>query len=280
MRNRTRRVVATLLEHARYEVLPTPSIVDVVCAELPAGRTLTVTASAAKGLDATLDVSEALVRAGYRVVPHVAARMVPSSAALAEIVERLRELGVRELFVPGGDETEPGEFPDALRMLRALHELDHPFTRIGITGYPEPHPTISDDLTIQSMWDKRLYATHVVSNLTFDAKTVEVWLRRMRARGVTLPLLLGLPGPVERTKLLAMATKIGVGQSTRFLAKHKGTFARLAAPGGFTGDSFLRDCAHLAEEPTLGLEGLHVFTFNQVARAEAWRCDLLARLGQ
>lgn len=280
MRNRTRRVVATLLEHARYEVLPTPSIADLVCAEVPKDRAITVTASAAKGLAATLDVSETLVREGYRVVPHLAARMVPSSAALAEIVDRLRGLGVTELFVPGGDETDPGEFPDALHMLRALYELDHPFTRIGITGYPEPHPTISDDLTIQSMWDKRRYATHVVSNLTFDAKIVEVWLRRMRARGITLPLLLGLPGPVDRTRLLTMATKIGVGQSTKFLAKHKGTVARLAAPGGFTGDRFLRDCAYLAEEPALALEGLHIFTFNQVAKTEVWRSDLLARLRQ
>ena len=54
-----------------------------------------------------------------------------------------------------------------------------------------------------------------------------------------MPLLLGLPGPVDRTKLLAMATKIGVGDSTRFLAKQKGPCAagrarrlhRRAVPG-------------------------------------------------
>ena len=93
------------------------------------------------------------------------------------------------------------------------------------------------------MWDKRRYATHVVSNLTFDPDVLGDWVRRMRARGITMPLLLGLPGPVDRTKLLGMATKIGVGESTRFLAKHKGLFARLAAPGGFTGERFLEKCA-------------------------------------
>ena len=45
-------------------------------------------------------------------------------------------------------------------------EMD--LAHVGITGYPESHPTIHDDLTVQSMWDKRRYATHVVSNLTFD----------------------------------------------------------------------------------------------------------------
>ena len=81
-----------------------------------------------------------------------------------------------------------------------------------------------------------------------------------------MPLLLGIPGPVDRTKLLAMATKIGVGESTRFLAKHKGTFARLAAPGGFTGERFLEKVAPaLVRARAACVEGLHVFTFNQVA---------------
>ena len=100
----------------------------------------------------------------------------------------------------------------------------------------------------------------------------------MRARGITMPLLLGIPGPVDRTKLLAMATKIGVGESTRFLAKHKGTFARLAAPGGFTGERFLEKFAPALSPPDALAEGLHVFTFNQVAATEAWRRTLLDQL--
>ena len=90
-----------------------------------------------------------------------------------------------------------------------------------------------------------------------------------------MPLLLGMPGPVERAKLLAMASRIGVGESTRFLAKHKGTFARLAAPGGFTGERFLEQCAPALGEPERLVEGLHVFTFNQIAETEDWR-DLCA----
>src|SRR3954470_17417033 len=100
----------------------------------------------------------------------------------------------------------------------------------------------------------------------------------MRARGVTMPMLLGIPGPIDRAKLLAMATKIGVGESTRFLAKHKGTFARLAAPGGFTGERFLENLAQALSAPEMLVEGLHVFTFNQVAATEEWRRGLLDRL--
>jgi methylenetetrahydrofolate reductase (NADPH) len=129
------------------------------------------------------------------------------------------------------------------------------------------------------MWDKRRHATHVVSNLTFDADLLVSWVRRMRARGVTLPLRIGVPGPVDRAKLLAMATKIGVGESTRFLVKHRRTLTRLAAPGGFTGEQLLFRAGKQLNGPECLVAGLHVFTFNQVAQTEAWRRDLLERLG-
>lgn len=268
-----------LLENARYEVLPTPSAEDSVLEHLAPDRVITVTASPTKGLEATFDLAERLSRQGYAVVPHLAARMVTGRSELTEICDRLTGEGITRVFVPGGDAEPAGDYPDALSLLEDLVELGRPFAHVGVTGYPEAHPTISDDLTIQSMWDKRRYATHVVSNLTFDPAIIRDWLGRMRKRGITMPLLLGVPGPVDRAKLLGMATKIGVGESTKFLAKHKSTFARLAAPGGFTGERFLTQCAPALGAPDALVEGLHVFTFNQVAATEAWRRDLLARLG-
>ena len=272
------KLLTRLVEHARYEVLPTSSAEDTVLAHLPRDRVITVTASPGKGLAATLDLAERLAGHGYTAVPHLAARMVHGRGELAEICDRLTGKGVTRVFVPGGDADADGTYPDALALLEDLADLGRPFSHVGITGYPESHPTIADDLTVQSMWDKRRYATHVVSNLTFDPTAIRVWVRRVRDRGITMPLLLGVPGPVERTKLLAMATKIGVGESTRFLVKHKGTLARLAAPGGFTGERFLEQCATALAMPDAGVEGLHVFTFNQIAATEAWREDLLRRL--
>jgi methylenetetrahydrofolate reductase (NADPH) len=279
MRNkRTAATLVRLLENARYEVLPTASTEDKVLEHLPRDRTVTVTASPTKGLEATLDLAERLTGHGYVTVPHLAARMVSGRDELAEIAERLRGKGITSVFVPGGDAEPVGDYPDALALLEDLKELGSPFAHVGITGYPESHPTIHDDLTVQSMWDKRRYATHIVSNLTFDPAVVRDWVRRLRARGVAMPLLLGIPGPVERAKLLGMATRIGVGESTKFLAKNKGVFARLAAPGGFTGERFLERCAPALGEEGALVEGLHVFTFNQLGETEAWRTGMLERL--
>lgn len=269
-----------LLAHARYEVLPTPSCEDLVLEHLPRGFTVTITASPSKGLGATFELAERLAGHGYDVVPHVAARMVSGRAELADICTRLTSFGVRTIFVPAGDADPPaGDYHASLDLLEDLSGLGRPFAEVGITGYPESHPSIADDLTVQAMWDKRRHATHIVSNLTFDPATLQAWLRRLRARGVTMPLLVGVPGPVERTKLLMMATKIGVGESTRFLAKHRGTLTRLAAPGGFSGERFLERTAAELNAPDALVAGLHVFTFNQVGATERWRRELLERLG-
>ncbi|HET9419537.1 MAG TPA: methylenetetrahydrofolate reductase [Nocardioides sp.] len=278
MRNKDREAVRRLLEHARYEVLPTATIEAKVVGSVPTDIPITITASPSMGLERTVELAESLTSQGYDVVPHLAARMVSGRTELTELVERLTAAGVTNVFVPGGDAQTVGDYPDALSMLEDLTAMGSPFKDVGVAGYPESHPTINDDLTIQSMWDKRKHATYVVSNLTFDPGVVKDWVHRMRLRGINLPLLLGLPGPVDRTKLLGMATKIGVGDSTRFLSKQKGLMTRLVAPGGFTGESFLTKCAPSVGEPEARVDGLHVYTFNQIAETEAWRQDWLRRL--
>ncbi|MBA2773864.1 MAG: methylenetetrahydrofolate reductase [Nocardioidaceae bacterium] len=274
MRNkaRTRTAVKEALAAARYEVLPTAKIEAEVVRVVPRDVTITVTASVTKGISVTLDLTERLIAAGYTVVPHLAARMISGRAELEQIVTRLTGLGVSNVFCPAGDADPPvGDYAGSLAMLEHLTRMGRPFAEVGITGYPESHPAVEDDITIQSMWDKRVHATYVVSNLCFDPDTIHNWIRRMRRRGIDLPLLVGLPGPVERAKLVSMATKIGVGQSVRFLKSHASTFARIAAPGGFSPERFLQRSAAYLGDPSLHVDGLHLFTFNQIAETEAWR---------
>lgn len=278
MRNSTALTeVHRLLLAARYEVLPTPTIEDKVLASVPTSVTITVTASPSKSLTATLDLATRLVGQGYRVVPHLAARMVSGLDELHDIVQQLVDLGVEEVFVPAGDAMAPaGDYSGSLDLLEDLTRLGNPFPRVGVTGYPESHPSIHDDITVQAMWDKRRHATRLVSNMTFDADILARWVRRVRARGITQPLLVGVPGPVETAKLVSMGTKIGVGESLRFVGKQRRTLLRVAAPG-FTPEKFLSRFAATSRDPDMLVEGLHVFTFNQVAETEQWRQALLTR---
>src|SRR3978361_2080058 len=102
--NRHGAFLADMLSSARFEVLPTGSIEDKVLAHVPLETTVTVTASPAKGIEATLALAERRPRHGYSAVPHLAARMVSGRTELSEISERMREAGVRTVFVPGGDQ--------------------------------------------------------------------------------------------------------------------------------------------------------------------------------
>ncbi len=271
--------IAPLLHKARYEVLPTQSAEDAVLESVPRDVVITITASPTKGLEPTLALAERLAAAGYRVVPHLSARLVRNSAHLDEVVARLRAIGVDDVFVPAGDADPPaGEFTSALDVLEHLADLGSPFPRVGITGYPETHPKIEDDITVQAMWDKRRHATYIVSNLCFDPAVLRQWIVRIRRRGVKLPLLLGLAGPVDRTKLVQMATKIGVADSARFVAGHSSAFVRLSTPGAYQPERLLARVGSTLAAPESLVAGLHVFTFNQVRQAEQWRQELLADL--
>ncbi|MFE7173238.1 5,10-methylenetetrahydrofolate reductase [Streptomyces sp. NPDC057616] len=269
-----------LLDSVRYEVLPAAAIEEKVLAHVPRDVVITVTASPVKGLDPTLDLTGRLAAHGYRVVPHLPARLLRDDVHLKEVVERLSAAGVDDVFVPAGDADPPaGPYDGALPVLRRLGELGSPFARVGITGYPESHPLIHDDLTIQAMWDKHAHATYIVGNLCFDARVLGEWIARIRRRGVSLPLHVGVAGPVQRAKLLAMATKIGVGESTRFLTRHPSWFLRFAAPGGYSPEKLLSRAQEALTAPSAGVAGLHLFTFNQIAETERWRRALLERLG-
>ena len=269
--------VAPLLRAPRYEVFPAAGTEEAVLDWVPRELTVTVTASPARGLEPTLALATALAGHGYPVVPHVTARLVRDDAHLADIVARLTTAGISDIFVPAGDADPPaGRFSSALDLLERLTEMGRPFARVGITGYPESHPKIDDDITVQSMWDKRRHAAYLVSNLCFDPATLRRWIMRVRARGVTLPLLVGLAGPVDRARLVRMAAKAGASESARFLAGHTEWFLRLGVPGGYSPQRLLDRVSGTLTDPAAAVEGLHIFTFNQLRQTEEWRRQLLA----
>jgi methylenetetrahydrofolate reductase (NADPH) len=273
--------VAPLLQRPRYEVFPAASTEDAVLEWVPAELTVTVTASPAKGLDPTLDLTRRLTARGYRVVPHLSARLVRDDAHLTDIVARLTACGVADVFVPAGDADPPaGPFDSALSLINRLAEMGRPFARVGVTGYPESHPRIGDDITIQAMWDKRHHASYLVSNLCFDPATLRKWIARVRARGVAMPMFIGIAGPVDRARLLRMAAKAGVAESARFLTAHTDWLLRLGTPAGYNAARLLERTGGTLADPASAVEGLHVFTFNQVRQTEEWRRSLLGRLAR
>ena len=275
----SKQALVAYLSSPRYEVLPTDDVEERVLAAVPRDVTITVTASPRRGIDATISLAERLGRHGYQVVPHISARLIRDDAHLREVLERVVAIGRREIFVIAGDAKEPaGQFPDSVSLLTALMAESHGLREIGITGYPERHSFIDDDLTIQAMWDKRRIATYIVSNLCFDPRVVKKWVARVRRRGVQLPIHIGLAGVSDPAKLLRISTRIGVVDSARFLRGHSNWFMRMLQPGGYDPGRFAAALLPDLALPERNVAGLHVFTFNEIEPTERWRQETLASL--
>lgn len=271
------RTLAELIAHSRYEVIPLAGAEEQVLEHVPRDVTLTVTVSPTKGLDHTLELAGRFGAQGYRVVPHLAARLVVDRAHLAEVVARLTEMDVRDVFVVAGDADQTaGAFEGAAALLDAMAEVGHPFEQIGITGYPESHPLIDDETTIQAMFEKARYATYIASQICFDSRVTVEWVDNVWARGTRLPILIGIPGIVPRAKLMRVSTRIGIGESLRYLRKHNDFVTRFFRPGGFSPDRLIKGLAPVLADPEQKVAGFHIFTFNDLADTEAWRQRKLA----
>ncbi|HEY0831902.1 MAG TPA: methylenetetrahydrofolate reductase [Candidatus Dormibacteraeota bacterium] len=270
--------MSAYLRAPRYEVLPTEDVEGLVTTHVPPEVTITITASPRRGLEATINLAARLSRQGYITVPHLSARLIRDTAHLREILDAIKQMGVRSVFVIAGDAREPaGEFPDSVSLLEAMMRAGHDLDDIGVSGYPESHSFIDDDMTIQAMWDKRRIATYIVSNLCFDPRVVKQWVGRVRRRKVELPVYIGMAGIADPAKLLRVSTRIGVVDSARFLRGHSNWFLRMMQPGGYSPERFVRGLLPDLAAPGRKVAGLHVFTFNEIEPTERWRQEMLAR---
>jgi methylenetetrahydrofolate reductase (NADPH) len=268
-----------LLKRARYEIFPLEGIEEEVSVHVPQDVTVTITSSPSRGMDRTLELAAALVGRGFEAVPHISARLVVDAGQLKAILGRLNEIGVSEVIVIAGDVEKPeGRFAGAFELLEAMAQLGHGLNAIGIAGYPESHPFISDKQAIEAMFDKAPLATYIVSQLCFEPAVIAGWIAAVRERGVHLPIYIGIPGAVSRARLLRISTRIGVGESARFLRGRGTLLTRLFLRGRYSPDYLIDGLAPHLGDPLSNVGGFHIYTFNELGKTELWRQETIKRL--
>jgi methylenetetrahydrofolate reductase (NADPH) len=120
----------------------------------------------------------------------------------------------------------------------------------------------------------------MTTQLCFDPAAIDAWIRERRAEGIGLPVHIGIPGAAEPHRLLAIAARIGVADTHRFLSKNARFVARMLRSGGFyTPDGLLDGLAPTVADAAADIVDLHLYTFNAVDATERWRREYLARLG-
>jgi len=250
------------LEQARGTILPGTRIhLAFVDSEDTAARVRTV---------------RAIKRSGFLPVPILAARRLRSEAMLREYLAALRADGASgSVVIVGGDPALPrGPFADALAVIGSGLLEEQGVREVSVAGHPGGHPAVADAVLWQAL-DKKAIALEqhglkgvVVTQFGFDAAQVLAWLARVRARGLSLPVRVSVPGPASVRKLLAIASRCDVSVSASAAREYGLSLeepASTAAP-----DRFIRALVAGYEPELHGEVRLHFDAFSGIAATAEW----------
>jgi len=221
-------------------------------------------------------MAERLAANGLRPVPHLAARRIESRALLETALERLARAGATSALVIAGDAPEPsGPFLAAMDLLRTGLLEQYGLENIGVAGHPTGIEGIPLETTEQALLIKAEFAwntpldVYIVTQFAFDPEPLLTWERDTGARGIDLPIHVGIAGPTKVKQLMKMGMRCGVRASLRMLRKHAGILASLltvAAP-----DRLMVSLArHRLLHPETRIVGSHYFAFGGVEATAQW----------
>ncbi|MEV0636765.1 methylenetetrahydrofolate reductase [Streptomyces sp. NPDC050619] len=243
---------------------------------IPPGTRINVTFLGNEDVHMRLDAARAVKRLGFVPVPHISARRLGSRADLEQFLAGLQADGTGEnVFVVGGDPATPqGPYEDALAVIRTGLLEHYGVRHIGISGYPEGHPAITDRVLWSAVTDKHAaLATQrltgeVITQFGFDVDPVLTWVEETRKRGVGLPIRIGVPGPAGVRRLMKYAARFGVGTSTSIARKYGFSLTNLMSTAG--PDRFLHTLAAGYDAVRHGELKVHFYTFGGLKATSEW----------
>jgi methylenetetrahydrofolate reductase (NADPH) len=218
-----------------------------------------------------------LKRAGHLPMPHVGARHLESAAQLQRLAEQLKDAGVDRILIIGGDRAAPaGPYDSTLTVMQTGAFQRVGITRIAVGGFPEGNPHISEQVLNEALAAKVSLARQeglqlsIITQFCFKAEPVIEWVRAVRARGIDVPIRVGLAGPASLLTLMRYAVRCGVGNSLHVL-KENPSFAKMLTERG--PEPIIRGlAASLADGDGkgLGIAGLHFYIFGGFKKTMDW----------
>jgi methylenetetrahydrofolate reductase (NADPH) len=218
-----------------------------------------------------------LKRAGHIPVPHVGARHLESAAQLQRLAGRFKDAGVDRILIIGGDRAQPaGPFDSSLAVMQTGVFQRIGITRMAVGGFPEGNPHIPQKILDEALEQKVSLARNeglrlsIITQFCFKAESVIAWVRGVRARGIDVPIRVGLAGPATFLTLMRYAVRCGVGESLHVL-KENPAFAKILVERG--PEPILRGlAASIAEGDSrqLGIAGLHFYIFGGFRKTMEW----------
>ncbi|MFF9347736.1 methylenetetrahydrofolate reductase [Streptomyces sp. NPDC014734] len=252
---------------------------------IPPGTRVNVTFLGNEDLGMRIAAAGAVRRHGYTPVPHVSARRLRSRSELKEFLAALRSVdAVDNVFAVGGDPaTSHGPYDDSLALIRSGLLREYGVRHVGICGYPEGHPAISNPVLWKAIEDKTAVLARgrlggdIITQFGFDAAPVLAWVEDIRGRGIDVPVRIGVPGPAGIKRLMTYATRFGVGTSASIAKKYGFSMTNLMGTAG--PDRFVRALADGYAPERHGVLKLHFYTFGGIGATSRWIADFRAQEG-
>lgn len=250
--------------------------VEALKSALPQGTRVYLTAIPNKPQSEQVEAAIRVRAAGFEPVPHLAARGIESRGALDEALAQMtKEAGVRRALVIAGDRDRPkGPFASAIELIESGLLQRHGISEVGIAGYPEGHPRISQEVLDRSLAAKADAAeqtglsVHVVTQFSFDACAITAWLARLRDLGIEHPVRIGMAGPTSLSTLLRYAHRCGVRASALGLMRQAGLVKHLL--GTSAPDGIIRSLTEANADGRPGRVAAHFFSFGGAAATARW----------
>jgi len=194
-----------------------------------------------------------LIESGFNPVPHFPARSIKNMANLKDYVNTCKDIGVKQALIIGGSAQPIGDFHCSLQLLET--RLFEGF-KIGIAGHPDGSPDISESDLEKAMKDKIPYADYIVTQWSLESNSIIEFISKQ-----TLPVHVGITGPLKITSLLKFATIVGAKNSLNFIKSNATRAVDLLKPN---------DPNVLIDKLKNVSESFHIYTFGSLKQTNQW----------
>ena len=221
--------------------------------ELPKVKDVYITMLPGDDYKGVANKAAELTKSGFNPVPHFPARSIKNQNELKDFVNRCKDVGVKQALVIGGSAQPIGDFHCSLQLLETgLFEG----WKIGIAGHPDGSPDISDKDLEKAMIDKKPYADYIITQWLLDAEPIIKFISKQ-----TLPVHVGITGPLKISSLLKFANIVGAKNSINFLKSNISKAVDLLKP---------RDPNDIIEKLKGSTENFHIYTFGSLKETNKW----------
>jgi methylenetetrahydrofolate reductase (NADPH) len=233
-------------------------------------------------LGRTLEAIGALRGAGLDPVPHVAARRIRDRDEFTDFLKKaVAQHRVHRVLLLGGDEPKPqGPFVDSLQILESGLLADSGIREIGVAGYPEGHPRITNLKLSEAFERKRRLAReqglgiYVVTQFSFAPNRVVEFCASLARSAPEVSIYVGVAGPTDPVALARYAQRCGVSVSLRALRTLGTGIARLVTNAD-PHEQLVAIARYAHSREPSNVAGVHIYSFGGAVKTAAWMRELI-----